>query len=115
MVARSRRDHERPRLGVPLRCVLIVAAFALAGCASAAFDSSALIVLPDKYSLSSCKEITDSRTSLTKREGELSDLFAKGGVVFGTMGYGSELATARAELKAVNKAYREKNCDVAPK
>jgi hypothetical protein len=109
------RDHERLRFSVPLRCASVVMAFALAGCASAAFDSSSLIVLPDKYSLSTCKEITDNRTGLANREKELSELFGKGGVVFGTMGYGSELANARAELKAVNKAYRDKNCDAAPK
>jgi hypothetical protein len=92
---------------------LIATALCLAACAGT-LDGSALIVLPDKYSLSTCKEIIAGRTGFTAREKELSELSDKGGLIVGTAAYASELAVARAELKAIAKAHREKNCDANP-
>jgi hypothetical protein len=97
-------------------------ALAVAACVAACATETPgyAIVTQDKYDFMTCREIVGHRTGLIARERELSGFAAKaeaapGGVIAGTLAYGSELNATRALLFAADRAARKNNCDAPPK
>lgn len=103
---------------VTLRAGALAVACLCAACGTV--DPGFAVVTQDKYDFMPCKEIISYRTTLTGREKDLSELAAKaetgpGGIVVSTMAYGSELASVRTQIVAVNRAAQKNNCDAGKK
>jgi hypothetical protein len=119
MAARADRRFRRVRATSLL--LAGVAALMLAGCASVEEVGSYAFVQHDRYDASSCQDIAGSRGNLTSREKELTALVekAESGGLAGTLvaltTYQTELSQVRANLRFLNQAAREKNCDAPPK
>jgi hypothetical protein len=95
-----------------------LACFLLAGCASASFTVS--LTDPARYDFYDCKQLDEARGKLVTREGELRGLIEKArlgmaGSVIAEVAYGSDYATAREELHAVNEQRRASHCDDEPR
>lgn len=100
------------------RAAALVLAAAAAGCASDV-GPAGMLVLPDKYRLSTCEQIATARRGQEARERELVALIDKasaapGGAVAGMLAYGSELAQARSELRVLTAAAKDNKCVMPP-
>jgi hypothetical protein len=100
------------------RAAAIVLAAATLGCSSD-IGPAGMLVLPDKYRLSTCEQIAAARRGQEARERELTALSEKasnapGGAVAGMLAYGSELAQARAELRVLAVAAKDNKCVMPP-
>ena len=102
----------------PAHCAAIVLAMIASSCASDV-GPAGMLVLPDKYRLSSCEQIAAARRGQEVRERELVTLSEKasaapGGAVASMFAYASELAQARAELRVLAAAAKDNKCAMAP-
>lgn len=106
-------------LAAALRALGVIAAAAcVAACATE--TPGYAIVTQDKFDFMNCRDIIGNRTGLIAREKQLSELAAKaaaapGGAIAGTLAYGSELSSVRAQVFAAERAARKNKCDAPPK
>ena len=75
-----------------------------------------LFVDPGKYQYYNCEQLAEPRKRWTEREQELKLLMDKaehsaGGTFVNVIAYQSDYAVAREELKVIESAARDKNCD----
>jgi hypothetical protein len=101
-----------------MRAAAVVLAAAAAGCASEV-GPAGMLVLPDKYRLSTCEQIATARRGQEARERELVALSEKassapGGAVASLLAYASELAAARSELRVLAVAAKDNKCVMPP-
>jgi hypothetical protein len=92
---------------------------ACAACTGIGDPAGFSVVTQDAYDFKTCPEIVATRTSMTTREKELTELVAKadsapGGVIISYAAYRSELTSVRAHRQAAERAARMHDCD-APK
>jgi hypothetical protein len=88
----------------------------LSGCAPAAMGPLTAFVDPGKYQYYNCEQLAEPRKRWTEREQELKLLMDKaehsaGGTFVNVIAYQSDYAVAREELKVIESAARDKNCD----
>jgi hypothetical protein len=108
-----------PAAGGLARCAISAAllAFALAGCGTSGEDLAArAMVSPGKYQFHNCKMLTGLTQSYRARITELQQLMDRaaqgpGGQAVGTLAYRNEYLQMRGELREVQVAMAEKNCD----
>jgi hypothetical protein len=106
----------RPRGWRPARRAGAIGLVGLcAACASIGDPVGYSIVAQDKFDFMSCREIVNSRANVIRREQDLSGLVEKaessfGGILVSAAAYRSELTTARAEIRAANRAMLKNGC-----
>jgi hypothetical protein len=103
-----------------LRAASAALALALAGCSGVPDVGSYAFVLQDRYVYNSCQELTNQRAHWTAREKELAGLVAKAestpaGFLVSAASYRSELVQARAHLRFIGDAQRQKGCPETPR
>src|SRR3974390_2809911 len=99
--------------------VFFAAAFAalVSGCAMSEDPMASLLVAPGGYILFSCDDLARSRAGILARQKQLEELMAKAGTdaagrLIAETTYGTEYATTRGQLKSLQAAAAEKNCNV---
>jgi hypothetical protein len=105
------RSAERG-LSTVLACVF------LAGCSSLGDNPATLFADPGKYQYSTCAQLAGQRKFWSTREQELKLLMDRaeqsaGGAIVNVLAYKADQVTASEELKVVENAARNKNCDSA--
>src|SRR5256885_11381306 len=113
----------RARVGVQRRSVergvgAVLLGAVLAGCSSLGDNPATLFVDPGKYQYSSCEQLAGQRKLWSTREQELKLLMDRaeqsaGGAVVNVLAYKADQVAASEELKVVEIAARNKNCDSA--
>jgi hypothetical protein len=101
--------------GLRWACLLLgVVAVAVAGCGSG--NGLGLVLAdPGAYSALHCKQLADTKASLTARQQQLRNLQAKasegpGGALIGTMSYRTDYELVTNDLKNVEREAKAKNC-----
>jgi hypothetical protein len=102
-----------------LKRAIVLALFAaacLGGCASTQ-NSATFFADPAKYEFASCPSLAGQRKQWEKRQQDLKLLMDKagkspGGGVVNLLAYQADYSTAGEELKLVERAARQKNCDL---
>lgn len=97
--------------GALIGCAALVA---LAGCAGGPDDS--FFAQPGKFDFLQCKDIASRTASTSTREKELASLIERAnqgaaGPLVSTLVYAADIEQARADLRLLHQAAREKNCD----
>ena len=108
------------RIAEKLGHAIVVALFAascLAGCASTSQNSVTFFADPGQYEFSSCQTLAGQRKMWEKRQQDLKLLMDKaekspGGGVVNVLAYQGDYTTASEQLKLVERAARQKNCDM---
>jgi hypothetical protein len=90
----------------------------LAGCSSLGDNPATLFADPGKYQYSSCEQLAGQRKIWSIREQELKLLMERavqstGGALVNVLAYKADHVAASEELKVVEIAARNKNCDSA--
>jgi len=112
------RIADRPLLArrVCLRLSTCVALSFLAGCASTAGSSTAILFAdPGKYQFSTCEQLAKHRQQWSSREQELRLLMDRaeqgaGGAFVNVLAYKADYVAASEELKVLDDTARSKNC-----
>jgi hypothetical protein len=108
----GRRDH-CAFAGLP-GALLVLAAFALAGC-GAGNDAGSLMIDPGRYSFYHCNDLAARWKVLAAREKELRGLMDKanesgGGAVIGSLAYRTDYETTLSDERLLQQTAAEKNC-----
>jgi hypothetical protein len=95
-------------------------ALAVVGCSGVPDVGSYAFVLQDRYAYNSCPELTNLRAHWIAREKELVGLVDKaestpGGFLVSAASYRSELVQARAHVRFIGDAQRQKGCPETPR
>jgi hypothetical protein len=90
----------------------------LAGCSSLGGNPATLFADPGKYQYSSCAQLAGQQQYWSTREQELRSLMDRaeqsaGGALVNVLAYKADHVAASEELKVVENAARNKNCDSA--
>ena len=98
--------------------IAVMAATALAGCATSGVDESTFFADPAVFALYDCKQLATVRESYAKRVEELQGLMAKaetgaGGSVVAEIAYRPDYLSAQARLKSANVAWQRERCESA--
>jgi hypothetical protein len=104
------------RLSVNLSFASALAAL-LSGCAMSEDPVASMLVAPGGYVLFSCDDIARTRAGIQARQKQLEGLMAKAGTdaagrLIAETTYGTEYATTRGQLRNLQAAAAEKNCNV---
>jgi len=105
-----RADRTRAR---PLPAAAMLLAALLPGCAG---DSDLALVNPSKYDFYSCTQLERAMKSDRDQALEFRALAQKAarepvGVVIGKITYGPEISSVDGDMKVIEQAAREKQCD----
>jgi hypothetical protein len=120
----SARNHGRhagtnralARLAALFPVALPAALFAaLAGCTVNPEMAGQAFVAPGRYALYDCQQLATEKTGVSKREAELRNLIGKaetgfGGSLVAEAAYGTDYATERQKLQAINQAEVQNRC-----
>ena len=104
------------RLSVNLSFAAALAAL-LSGCAMSDDPMASFLVAPGGYVLFSCDDIARTTAGMQARQKQLEELMAKastdaGGRIIADATYGTEYATTRGQLRNLQAAAAEKNCNL---
>jgi hypothetical protein len=104
------------KLQCAIMLVLLTSA-SLGGCTSATQSSLTFFADPAKYEFSSCQSLAGQRKQWEKRQQELKLLMDRaersaGGGVVNVLAYQGDYTAAGEELQLVERAQRQKNCDL---
>jgi hypothetical protein len=110
----SERPAEKLQRAIMLA---LVTAACLGGCTSTTQNSLTFFADPGKYEFSSCQSLGGQRKRWQQRQQELKLLMDKaersaGGGVVNLLAYQADYSAAGEELKLVESAARQKNCDL---
>ena len=98
---------------------LVVAGFALSGCASVSETIAPAFADPARYDLYDCKQLEKERKELAHRTEELQRLMDKaetgtGGVVVAELAYRNDYIAARGQAQMVEDVWRRNKCRETP-
>ena len=110
------QDKNAERLQHAIMLALF-AAVCLGGCTSTSQNSVTFFADPGQYEFSSCQFLAGQRKQWEKRQQDLKLLMDKaerspGGGVVNLLAYQGDYTTAGEQLKLVERAARQKNCDL---
>jgi hypothetical protein len=96
--------------------LLLASAVVLAGCAAGGDSPMTLFADPSKYQYHNCEQLAAAAKAMNGRRQELRGLMDKaeqstGGVVASTLAYRADYVSAAEELKVIDAAARNRNCD----
>ncbi|HEY1475893.1 MAG TPA: hypothetical protein VGF53_17620 [Pseudolabrys sp.] len=89
----------------------------VSGCAMSEDPMASFLVAPGGYTLFSCDDIARTRTGVLARQKQLEELMAKAGTdaagrIIAETTYGTEYAATRGQLRSLQAAAAERNCNV---
>ena len=98
---------------------LVVAGFALSGCAGVSETIAPAFADPAKYELYDCKQLEAERKSLAARTADLQKLMDKaetgtGGAVVSELAYRNDYIAVRGQAQLAEDAWRRNRCRETP-
>jgi len=98
---------------------LVVAAFALSGCAGVSETIAPAFADPARYDLYDCKQLDAERKAMANRTADLQRLMDKaetgtGGAVVSELAYRNDYITARGQAQMVEEVWRRNRCRETP-
>ncbi|QAU46268.1 twin-arginine translocation pathway signal [Bradyrhizobium guangzhouense] len=98
---------------------LVVAGFALSGCASVSETIAPAFADPARYDLYDCKQLETERKAMAHRTEDLQRLMDKaetgtGGAVVAELAYRNDYITARGQAQMVEDVWRRNKCRETP-
>jgi len=98
---------------------LVVAGFALSGCAGVSETIAPAFADPARYDLYDCKQLDAERKAMANRTADLQRLMDKaetgtGGAVVSELAYRNDYITARGQAQMVEEVWRRNRCRETP-
>ena len=98
---------------------LVVAGFALSGCASVSETIAPAFADPARYELYDCKQLEAERKAMANRTEDLQRLMNKaetatGGAIVSELAYRNDYITARGQAQMVEDVWRRNKCRETP-